>query len=103
MEDIELKVNLVIKRFQEKGFAQVSDYNRFGYIKRTDKALVVSRENGEDTRIPLEKIKLAIQAVQKNNSVYDDGPSSLRKFGITHINSPVWALIHLLSLSEIKA
>ena len=101
MKSIESKIDLIKERFQKNSFAQVTGYNRFGYISKTEKVLMVSRENGEDTKIPVEKIKIAILAVQENNSIYDDGPSSLRKVGITHINSPIWALIHLLTLDEI--
>lgn len=100
---MENKIKTIVERFQKKGFAQVSGYKEFGYISKTDKALTVSREDGEDTKIPLIKIEEAINAIRSNNSVYDDGPSSLRKYGITHITSPIWALVHLLSLEEIKS
>ena len=41
-----------------------------------------------------------IEAVKKDVTVYVDGPDRLREFGITHINSPVWALLHLLDFDE---
>ncbi len=100
---MENKIKTIVERFQKKGFAQVPGYKKFGYISKTDKTLTVSREDGEDTQIPLSKIEEAIKAIRLNNSVFDDGPSSLRKYGITHITSPIWSLVHLLSLEEIKS
>ena len=94
-------VREIAKRFREKGFSQVEGYNRFGYVRETPSSVVVSRENGQDTPIPFAKIAMAIDAVRKEHSVYFKGPSALRKFGITHINSPIWSLLHLLSLNEI--
>lgn len=93
----------IIERFQKKGFAQVPGYKKFGYISKTSKTVLVSREGGEDTLIPLSKIEEAIKAIRLNNSIFDDGPSSLRKYGITHITSPIWSLVHLLSLEEIMS
>lgn len=100
---MENKIKTIVERFQKRGFAQVPGHKKFGYVSKTDKTLTVTREDGEDTKIPLAKIEEAIKAIRLNNSVFDDGPSSLRKYGITHITSPVWALVHLLSLEEIKS
>jgi hypothetical protein len=102
MVSIDSKLNIVVERFKKQGYAQVPGYNRFGYVNKTNKALVVSRENGKDTRIPFDKIVKAVDAIRENNSAYSNGPSALRKYGITHINSPIWALVHLLSLEEIN-
>ena len=33
---------------------------------------------------------------------YDKGPDALRDLGITHINSPIHSLLHLLSREEKK-
>jgi hypothetical protein len=96
------KIEAIVERFQKNRIAQIPGYKKFGYINITQKALVVSREDGENTRIPFAKIEEAIRAIRLNNSIYDDGPSSLRKYGITHITSPIWALVHLLSLEEIN-
>ncbi|MEK7775315.1 MAG: hypothetical protein AAB305_05475 [Candidatus Zixiibacteriota bacterium] len=64
---------------------------------------MISRERGKDTRIPFHKIADAIVAVRKDHKVYSEGPSRLRKHGLTHITSPLWALLHLLTLEELKA
>lgn len=39
---------------------------------------------------------IAIEAYQNNPDLYHAGPSALRDFGITHVTSPVWSLLHLL-------
>jgi len=94
-------VQEIVRRFKDKGFAK-GPLNRFGYIRETESAVVVSREEGEDTPIPLAKIAVAVEAVRTDSSVYSDGPSRLREFGITHINSPIWAMLQLMTLKELK-
>jgi len=95
------KANILLSRFREKGVAQVKGYNRFGYIRETNKAVIVSRESGKDTRVPITKIELAIEAVRNDPNVYNEGPSRLRRYGITHMESPIWAILHLAELSEL--
>lgn len=90
----------ILNEFRTNGFSQVTGYNRFGYIRETDSAVIVTRETGKDTRIPFVKIEQAIEAVKNDPSVYNAGPGSLRKHGITHINSPIWSLLHLVSLGK---
>ncbi len=91
----------LIERFQESDIAQVPGYNQFSYIRETGNAVYVTRETGKDTRIGFDIIETAIQAVRMDTSVYHKGPSALRAYGITHVNSPTWAIIHLLPLSEL--
>lgn len=96
-----LKILETIQReFKANGYAQVSGYNPFGYIGETPKAFVISRESGKDTRIPFSKLLQGIEAVQDDINVYDGGPGKLRDYGITHINSPIWALLHLAPKSD---
>lgn len=90
----------IISEFKSKGYSKVKDYKSFGYIRETKKAVIISREAGEDTRIPFKKIEQGIEAVKDNPSVYSSGPNSLRAYGITHINSPIWSLLHLVSKDE---
>ncbi len=80
---------------------QVEWYKRFGYVRETPNAVVVSRENGQPTPIPHTKIAQAVEAVRSDPTVYDAGPSFLRDHGITHLNSPLWALLHLLTPAEL--
>jgi len=93
----------IVNRFKERGYAQVPGFNRFGYVKQGNSYVVVSRETGKDTKIPFVKIAKAIEAVRKDSKVYSEGPSRLRQHGITHITSPLWAMLHLLSLEELRA
>lgn len=86
----------IISTFRLSRVAQVPGYSSFGYVRGTDNAVFVSREGGKDTRIPHEKILSAIEAVKADPSVYDGGPSTLRRHGITHITSPLWSLLHML-------
>ena len=92
----------MLEVFRSNGFAQVKGYNRFGYLRETDTAVYVSRETGKDTRVPLDKILLGIEALQDDSNVYSAGPGSLRKYEITRITSPIWAMLHLLPLSEYR-
>jgi len=88
------------RELKANGYVQVSGYNRFGYIGETPKAFVISRETGKDTRIPFSKLLEGIEAVQDDINIYDGGPGKLRAYGITHINSPIWALLHLARKSD---
>ncbi|MEX2633677.1 MAG: hypothetical protein WD267_06565 [Balneolales bacterium] len=90
----------ILQIFREDGYTHVQGYNRFGYIKETNSSVIVSRQDGQDTSIAFDKIKLAIDAVKIDRSIYHNGPSSLRNFGITHINSPIWSLLRLVPLSD---
>ena len=86
---------LLVYRLEHLGSAQVEGYNRFGFIKRSANAVTVSREAGKDTRIPIAKIEAAVAAVRAQPAVYEGGPVRLRAHGLTHITSPLWAILHL--------
>lgn len=91
----------LVGRLRELGYTQVDGYNRFGFIRTTDRAVYVTREKGEDTPIPFARIEKAINAVRQDPTVYSDGPGRLREFGITHVNSPIWSMLHLLPIDRI--
>ena len=61
----------MLEAFRNNGYAQVKGYNRFGYLKETDKAVFVSRETGKDTRVPFDKILLGIEALQDEGGHID--------------------------------
>lgn len=86
----------IIKTFREKNVAQVAGYKSFGYIRETPRAVIVSREDGLDTSVPFAKILIGIEAYKSEPELYDQRPTELRGFGITHVTSPVFALLHLL-------
>jgi TDG/mug DNA glycosylase family protein len=102
MRPVDEVVKEIVQRFKQRGVAQVPGYNAFGYVRETANAVIVSREAGKDTTIPFSKIATGVEAVRIDSSVYGGGPSTLRKHGMTHVNSPVWALLHMLSLEELR-
>lgn len=98
--DSKILLGKILQRFSDKKVCQVEGYNSFGYIRETNNSVYVTRENGQDTPIPFKKIIIGIEACQKNLSLYNLGPGELREYGITHINSPIWSLLHLLKEEE---
>ena len=90
----------IMKRIKSQKTAQVPDYYEFKYIEDDANSVTVLREKGTKAKIYLKDLMTGIEAVQKDVTVYVDGPDRLREFGITHINSPVWALLHLLDFDE---
>ncbi len=94
-------VKEIINRLKKQGYCQVEGYKKFVYIRETDKSVFLLREKGTETRISRSKIAKAIDIVQKDIEVYDKGPSGLREHIATHIHSPLWSLLHLLTPNEI--
>jgi hypothetical protein len=90
----------ILQKFIDKGYAQVSGYNRFGFIKFSNNAVLVTRENGGDTPVSFSKIVKGIEAYQSNSSLYDSNPTELRDSCITHVTSPIFALLHLLEKED---
>lgn len=90
----------ILQRFKDIGETKVEGYNTFGYVRETENAVIVSRENGEDTPLPFKRLLVAIEAYQANPNLYDSGPNGLRDFGITHVTSPIWSLLHLMKKGE---
>lgn len=99
--DMEAVVELVMSRLCSRGYAQVKGYNRFEYVRHTDGTVTVLRENGNTVDVRLSAIRKAIEAVRTDPTVYDKGPSALRAHGITHVNSPIWSMLHLATLEEL--
>ena len=100
--DSKILLGKILQRFKDKTFAKVDGYNSFGYIRETDKAVFVTREAGEDTPIPFVKILKGIDAYKSNTTLHQTTPTALRDFGITHVTSPVFALLHLLNEEDYK-
>lgn len=94
-------VKEIIKRLKIQGYCQVEGYKKFVYLRETDKSVFLLREKDTKTRISHSKIARAIEVVQKDPAIYDKGPSGLRGHITTHIHSPLWSLLHLLTLNEI--
>ncbi len=94
--DAKIIFSRIIQRLLDQGHAQVFPLNYFGLIAIKANSVLVSRENGLDTSIPFSRLELAIKTFQQNPKLYSNGPNALRPFGITHLNSPIYALLHLL-------
>lgn len=90
----------IIQKLIDQGYAQVEGYNRFGFIEIKGVTIWISREKGKDTPVPFAKIIDGIEAYKSNLELYDQGTNPLRDFGITHVTSPVFALLHLLKKSD---
>ena len=98
--DSKILLGKILQRFSDNRSCQVEGYNSFGYIRETNNQVYVTREKGEDTPIPFKKILIGIEAYKENSELFNEGPGALRDVGITHINSPIWSLLHLLSLKD---
>jgi len=94
--DAKIILGRILQRLIDRGFAQVAGYNRFGFVALGKNSVTVSRENGEDTPLPFSRILKCVVLYQEHPELYDQGPSALRTFGVTHLNSPLFALLHLL-------
>jgi hypothetical protein len=94
--DAKIILGRILQRLIDQGHAQVFPLNFFGFIEIKSNSVLVSRENGLDTSIPFSRLELAIKIFQQNPELYSSGPNALRPFGITHLNSPIYALLHLL-------
>ena len=95
--DSKILLGKILQRFSDQGYSQAPGCNSFGYIRETDNAVYVSREEGEDSSIPFKQVLVAIEGCQDNHDFYDSGPDTLRELGLTHITSPIYSLLHLLS------
>lgn len=98
--DSKILLSEILQRFKDQKKSQVEGYKSFGYIRETENQLRVSREDGQDTWVSFKKILIAIKGYQENPNLYDEGPSALKELGITHVNSPIWSILHLLSKDE---
>ena len=98
--DSKILLGKILQKFIDAKISQVKYYNSFGYIRETNKAVYVTRENGQETMISFNKLIQAIEAYQSNSDLYIQGPTALRDFGITHVTSPIWSLLHLLNKDE---
>lgn len=95
-----LLLTKILTHFKDQGKAQAPGLNTFVYVRETNSSVVVLRENGNEDSVPFSKIITGIEAFQGTPSLYHEGPSSLREFGITHVNSPIYAMLHLLEKEE---
>jgi len=98
--DSKIILGRLLQRFIDEKYAEQEGYNRFGFVQLKNSSVVVSRENGADTPVQFAKIIKGIEAYQQRPELYELGPTALRAVGITHVTSPVFALLHLLQKSD---
>ena len=101
MRDIESVIQDILNALRQERVAQVPRHVPFQYVRQTAQAVILRRRNGNDTRVPFSVVGKAIDAIRKDNSVYIDGPGRLHDVGITHINSPTFALVRLVPLNKL--
>lgn len=90
----------LLQRIIDQGYAQVNGYNCFEYVKHTDSFVTILRENGQEALIPFKKLLIGIEGYQSSPSDYNTGPTALCKYGLTHITSPIFSILHLLDQSD---
>ena len=98
--DSKILLGKILQRFFDKKISKYKSYNSFGYLRETNSAVDLTREKGQNTKIPFVKILIGIESYKENPKLYDEGPIALRDFGISHINSPIYSLLHLLSKED---
>jgi hypothetical protein len=95
--DSKIILGRIIQRLVDQSYSQVEGYNRFDLVEVKSTSILVLRENGKNATIPLNKILIGIEAYQHNVEKYDKGPTELRTVGLTHITSPIFSMLHLLT------
>ena len=74
---------------------------RFKFVRETPRAIILERRNGKTATIGKAKLAAALEGVRADHRLYIGGPGALREVGITHINSPIYALLRLLPLNRL--
>jgi hypothetical protein len=101
MKPAKAVVEAVIAAAEAEGEFGVPGYVRFTYLKQTSSEVIVRRRNGNEARIPKATLAAALEGVRAKHALYIAGPDALREVGITHVNSPVFALLRLLPLNKL--
>jgi hypothetical protein len=91
----------ILTAVESAGAVQVPGFVSFKFAGRSGGSIRLIRRNGNETTIPYSTICKAIEAVRSDHSVYLGGPLRLREYGITHVNSPTWALVRVLPLNKL--
>src|SRR5947207_13971926 len=73
---------------------------RFTYVRQTAGTIIVERRTGKTATIGKSALTRALKGVRANHRLYVDGPGAPRKAGITHVTSPIYALLRLLPLNK---
>ncbi len=94
--DPKILLGKILQILEDRGYAQVEGYFRFEFVEEGKAHVSMKRKKGTTARIPLKKVLVGVKFYQRNSDRYDEGPATLRKSGLTHITSPIFALLHLL-------
>ena len=75
---------------------------RFSYVEENDGTVVVTRHGtGKEAKIGKSQLAAAVRAIRGDQGLYVAGPGALQKLGITHVSSPIYALLRLLPLNKL--
>ena len=100
--DARIILGRILQRLIDTKKAQADGFKSFKLVHYNKSSIIILREKGTEAVIPFKKLLVGIEAFQSDPSLYDRGPSSLRPFGLTHITSPIYALLHLLNREDFK-
>ena len=100
MRKSEEVASLIIRLFAEKGVAQ-GKQNGFKFAGATPNGAHVLRDSGAIWTIKKEQIVRAVEAVRQEPAIYDAGPARLKPYINERVQSPLWAMLRLLSLDKI--
>lgn len=93
---------LVAAAKAERDFGVPDMKARFSYVEETAGTVIVTRHGtGKQATVGKQQIAGALKAVRGNHRLYVDGPGALQKVGISHVTSPIYALLRLLPLNKL--
>lgn len=91
----------IVLALEKSNVAQVPGYKAFRFVRESPASVVLEREGGTEAIVPKSDLELAVESIRRDHSIYIEGPGRLRECGITHVTSPVWALVRMLPLNEL--
>lgn len=100
MRDSLIVVDMIISKLAECGGAQSAKVY-FKYAGKSDRSIKLVRQTGLSWIIKDNEVKIAVEAVREDFSIYDDGPSTLRPYIGRPIHSPLWAMLRLVPLDQL--
>lgn len=95
--------DIIIERFCTKGEAFSIERKQYKSPERLTNGVRFLRETGRLWIIYTAEIVAAVEAIRKNPLIYDGRLAELKPYIKRPVLSPMWAILHLLTLSEIMA
>jgi hypothetical protein len=93
-------VDMIISKLVEYGGAQ-STKVFYKYAGKSAGAVQITRQTGLNWVIKNNEVKIAVEAVREDFSIYNGGPTTLRPYLGRPIHSPLWAMLRLIPLDQI--